>query len=312
MKRKIIAINEELCDGCGLCANGCPEGALRIVDGKARLVGDLLCDGLGACIGTCPRGAILVEEREAEPYDERKVMEANIVPKGHATIRAHLEHLRDHGEDGYLKTALQILSEQGIEPPSGFGASGAAGAAPTVVADASVKVAEGGHGGCPGMKAFAFKAAASHAAAPAATVPAPASGAAGNGALGGASELRQWPIQLHLVNPRAPQFRGANLLLAADCAAFSVGDFHSRWLKGRTLAIACPKLDEGQDRYVDKLAVMIDEAMIDTLTVLRMHVPCCGGLVRLALEARDKASRNVPIKSVTVDPEGTVIEEVWL
>ena len=289
MKRKIISIDEELCDGCGACTNGCPEGALALVDGKARLVGDLLCDGLGACIGTCPRGAITVEEREAEPYDERKVMEENIVPKGSATIAAHLDHLRAHGEDAYLAIALQVLAEKGIEAPA-------------------VPSAEGGHGGCPGMKAFAFKGAAP--ARPASGL-APASMAATAGPAR-PSELRQWPIQLHLINPRAPQFRGAPLLLAADCAAFSVGDFHSRWLAGRKLAIACPKLDDGLDRYVDKLAVLIDEAMIDTLTVLRMHVPCCGGLVKLALEARSKATRNVPIKSVTVDPEGNVLEEVWL
>jgi ferredoxin len=289
MKRKIIAIDEDLCDGCGLCANGCPEGALKIVDGKARLVGDLLCDGLGACIGTCPRGAILVEEREAEPYDERKVMEDNIVPKGAATVKAHLDHLRDHGEDGYLKIALTVLKERGIEPPEGYGDS------------ATPAAAHGGHhAGCPGLKAFGFKPAGQAAAVqPAQAGPQP-------------SELRQWPIQLHLINPRNPQFRGSNLLLAADCAAFSVGDFHSRFLKNRTLAIACPKLDEGLDRYVDKLAVMIDEAMIDTLTVLRMHVPCCGGLVSLAQEARSKASRNIPIKSITVDPEGTILQEVWL
>jgi Fe-S-cluster-containing hydrogenase component 2 len=294
MKRKIIAINEELCDGCGLCANGCPEGALKIVDGKARLVGDLLCDGLGACIGTCPRGAILVEEREAEPYDERRVMEDNIVPKGAATVKAHLDHLRDHGEDGYLKIALQVLSEKGIPAPAGYDGK----PAPEPHA--------GGHGGCPGMKAFSFGAA--NGAGVQSVRPVAAAAATADQP----SELRQWPIQLHLVNPRNPQFRGSNLLLAADCAAFSVGDFHSRFLKGKTLAIACPKLDEGLDRYVDKLAVMIDEAMIDTLTVLRMHVPCCGGLVQVAQEARSKATRNIPIKSITVDPEGTVLQEVWL
>ncbi len=297
MKRNIITIDEELCDGCGLCAGGCPEGALKLVDGKARLVGDLLCDGLGACIGTCPRGAITVEHREAEPYDERKVMEDNIVPKGAATIKAHLDHLRDHGEDGYLKTALTVLEERKIEPPAGYGSVPAAGAQ-----------APRGHevpAGCPGMKAFSFKAAGA--------VPAPAAAHAAPASAGPQpSELKQWPIQLHLINPRNPQFRGSNLLLAADCAAFSVGDFHSRFLKNKTLAIACPKLDDGLDRYTDKLAVMIDEAMIDTLTVLRMHVPCCGGLVKIAQDARAKASRNIPIKSITVDPEGNILQEVWL
>ena len=304
MKRKIIAINEDLCDGCGLCANGCPEGALRIVDGKARLVGDLLCDGLGACIGTCPRGAILVEEREAVPYEERTVMVENIVPKGAATIRAHLEHLRDHGEDAYLAIALEVLAGKGIVPPDGFGASSAPVETPAPAAAG---------GGCPGMKAFSFRKEA--AARPAVSSPmAPAAmQAPGNRQ----SELKQWPIQLHLINPRNPQFRGTNLLLAADCVAFSVGDFHERWLKGKTLAIACPKLDDGLDRYADKLAVLFDEAKIDTLTVLRMHVPCCGGLVKLAVEARDKAkangmTRKVPIKMVVVDPEGSVIQEEWL
>lgn len=289
MKRKIIAIDESLCDGCGQCAAGCPEGALRIVDGKARLVGDLLCDGLGACIGTCPRGAIQVEEREAEPYDERKVMEDNILPKGASTVEAHLDHLRAHGEDGYLRIALQVLAERGIQVPTGYGANGRA---PTPESS--------GHAGCPGMAAFSFRNAASAPAArPRESAEQP-------------SELRQWPIQLHLINPRNPQFHGSNLLLAADCAAFSVGDFHGRFLKGRTLAIACPKLDEGIDRYVEKLAVMIDEAQIDTLTVVRMHVPCCGGLVKIAQDARERASRQVPLKSITVDPEGKILQEVWL
>ena len=310
MKRKIIAINEDLCDGCGLCANGCPEGALRIVDGKARLVGDLLCDGLGACIGTCPRGAILVEEREAVPYEERTVMTDNILPKGEATIQAHLEHLRDHGEDGYLSIALTVLAEKGIAPPAGFGFSAPAGKASPAQAPAAV-------GGCPGLKAFSFRKEPASAA-QAVQAQAPRAQASGADAPGSRqSELRQWPIQLHLINPRNPQFHGANLLLAADCAAFSVGDFHERWLKGRALAIACPKLDEGLDRYADKLAVLFDEAKIDTLTVLRMHVPCCNGLVKLAVEAREKAraggmTRKVPIKMVVVDPEGSVIQEEWL
>jgi len=313
MKRKIIAIDEDLCDGCGACSNGCPEGALKIVDGKARLVGDLLCDGLGACIGTCPRGAILVEEREAVPYDERRVMEDNIVPKGSATIQAHLDHLHHHGEDGYLRTALLVLSELGIEPPAPYGAKAAEEAKPAVPA------------GCPGLKAFNFKATApavsgtapTTGAAPATTPAGNTAGATAAATTVQASELRQWPIQLHLINPRASQFHGSNLLLAASCAAFSAGDFHSRFLKNKTLAIACPKLDEGTDRYIEKLAILIDEAEIDTLTVLRMQVPCCGGLVALAQEARVKAlnmgkRRNVPIKAITIDPEGKLLQEVWL
>jgi hypothetical protein len=185
----------------------------------------------------------------------------------------------------------------GIEPPSPYGAKAAEEAKPAAPA------------GCPGLRAFNFKAVAP---ATTGTVPAFAPVVAGQ-----ASELRQWPIQLHLINPRASQFRGSNLLLAADCAAFSAGDFHSRFLKNKTLAIACPKLDEGLDRYTEKLAILIDEAEIDTLTVLRMQVPCCGGLVALAQQAREKAlnigkRRNVPIKAITIDPEGKLLQEVWL
>ncbi len=304
MKRKIITIDEDLCDGCGACTTGCPEGALRVVDGKARLVGDLLCDGLGACLGTCPRGAISVEEREAVPYDERVVMES-MIPKGEAMIRAHLDHLRSHGEDGFLKTAVAVLEERNLA--SAFGP--AADLAPSPRAAAHEPPA-----GCPGLRSFAFR---QGSAAPVPSGSGIAEGflageAASRAATPARSELRQWPIQLHLINPRASQFQGAALLLAADCVAFSVGDFHERFLKGRALAIACPKLDEGLDRYTEKLTVLIDEAKVDTITVVRMQVPCCGGITRMALEARSKAHRNVPIKSVTVDPEGTMLEEVWL
>ncbi len=286
MKRTIISIDEERCDGCGACTNGCPEGALQLIDGKARLVGDLLCDGLGACIATCPRGAINIEEREAEPYNEALVMERNIIPKGEHTIQAHLEHLYHHGEEAYLRTALDVLAEEGIPIPQGFIA----------------------------LKAGAEK-------------PAQASPAAGNmrlnplsapsptGSTAAAeqpSALTHWPIQLHLINPRSPHFARSNLLLAADCTAFSLGNFHSRWLTGKTLVIGCPKLDDGIERYIEKLILLIDEAKVDTITVLRMHVPCCGGLVMIAQQARNQAKRNVPIKAVTVNEAGTIFQEEWL
>jgi NAD-dependent dihydropyrimidine dehydrogenase PreA subunit len=263
MKRNIITIDESRCDGCGACTSGCPEGALQLIDGKARLVGDLLCDGLGACIGTCPRGAISIEQREAEPYNEELVMRQNIIPKGANTIQAHLEHLYHHGESAYLRTALDVLAEEGIPIPQGF-----------------VDLMGGVHQ-------------------PETAGEQP-------------SALTHWPIQLHLINPRAPHFARSNLLLAADCTAFSVGNFHSQWLAGKTLVIGCPKLDEGIERYIEKLILLIDEAKVDTITVLRMHVPCCGGLVAIAQQARSQAKRNVPIKAVTVDAEGTILQEEWL
>lgn len=304
MKRNIISIDEALCDGCGACTNGCPEGALQLIDGKARLVGDLLCDGLGACIGTCPRGAIHIEQREAEPYNEALVMRNNIIPKGENTIQAHLEHLYHHGESAYLRTALDVLAEEGLPIPQGFVALLAAredkaesGAAEKTNRSEQGSFAKADHGkqGAPATP-IQLK--------PLAANPSPASEQP--------SALRHWPIQLHLINPRAPHFARSNLLLAADCTAFSLGSFHSQWLSGKTLAIGCPKLDEGIERYIEKLILLIDEAKVDTITVLRMHVPCCGGLVAIAQQARNQAKRNVPIKAVTVNAEGTILQEEWL
>ncbi|WP_304226643.1 ATP-binding protein [Gracilinema caldarium] len=290
MKRTIISINEELCDGCGACTNGCPEGALQLIDGKARLVGDLLCDGLGACIATCPRGAINIEEREAEPYNEALVMRRNIIPKGEKTIQAHLEHLYHHGEEGYLSTALDVLAEEGIPIPQGFAQDFAA-------LNATAEKPEQRFQATGGMRLKPLAAAPSVHGTAAAEQP---------------SALTHWPIQLHLINPRAPHFARSNLLLAADCTAFSLGNFHSQWLTGKTLVIGCPKLDDGIERYIEKLTLLIDEAKVDTITVLRMHVPCCGGLVMIAQEARNQAKRNVPIKAVTVNEAGTILQEEWL
>lgn len=279
MKRKIIKIDEARCTGCGLCIPNCPEGAIQILDGKARLVSDLFCDGLGACLGHCPEGAITVEEREAEPYDERRVME-NIILAGPETIRAHLAHLKDHNEREYLMQANQVLKEKGIASP--------------------VEQGGGCHsqgGGCPGSRAMSF---AGH----------------GEGADEGAgtrpSRLTHWPVQLHLISPHAPHFQGSDLLLAADCTAFSLGDFHKQYLKGKTLAIACPKLDDGQDAYVEKLRALIDEAKINTLTVMIMQVPCCSGLLQLARQAVSQAARRIPVRCIVVGLQGDILKDEWV
>lgn len=278
MEREIIQINEEKCTGCGLCIPGCPEGAIQLIDGKARLISDLFCDGLGACLGHCPEGAISIEKREAEPYDEHKVME-NIIKAGPNTIKAHLKHLEDHGETEFLKIARDVLKEKNIP----------------VQEDKEEPAHHGG--GCPGSRMMTFEKDGTKSDGK----PAPV-----------ASRLTHWPVQMHLISPRAPYYQNADVLLAADCTAYAVGDFHNRFLNNKSLAIACPKLDEGQDVYLTKLTALIDEANINTLTILIMQVPCCGGLVALAKKALEQASRKVPVKKIVVSIQGEILSEEWL
>jgi len=244
VKREIISIDRERCTGCGQCVPDCPEGALQLIDGKARLISDLFCDGLGACIGGCPEDAISVEVREAEPYDEARVME-NITAQGENVIRAHLEHLREHGEQELLGQAMEVLRAKGID----------------------VRLEEP-------RKAF-----------------------------------RRWPIQMHLLPAMAPHLHGADVLLCADCAAYAMSDFHSVLLRERIPAIACPKLDHGQDIYLDKLIALVDNAEIRSLTVAVMEVPCCRGLLELARRAVARARRTAPLSVVTVGIDGRVLGE---
>ena len=258
MKRKIIQIDDEKCNGCGMCIPNCQEGALQIIDGKARLISDLFCDGLGACIGHCPEGAIEIIEREAEPYDEKKVMEI-LVTKGRNTILAHLEHLRDHNETEFLNEAVNYLKENSIDTSPGNGKATSLTVTPM-------------------------------------NVP---------------SELRQWPVQFHLLNPQASYFRNADVVLAADCAAFSMANFHARFLKGKSIAIACPKLDRNKESYVQKLTSMISDSKINSLQVVMMEVPCCGGLLHMAQTARVNSGRNIPIKRTIVSIQGEVMEDEW-
>jgi NAD-dependent dihydropyrimidine dehydrogenase PreA subunit len=286
VQRQIIKIDEELCNGCGDCVPSCAEGAIQMIDGKARLVSDLMCDGLGACLGECPVGAIAIETREAEPYREDVVI-AEMVKKGRNTVLAHLRHLDDHGERGYFDQAVATLRAQ--EATLGFPLDDVL--AEIAVAKAARHAHD--HGQCPGAQARTF----SRADAPASdagTVP---------------SALRQWPIQLHLVNPLAPYFREAHVLVAADCVAYALGDFHQRHLAGRSLVIACPKLDTSMEIYVDKIRRLADEAKISQLTVMIMEVPCCGGLVSVVRQALDRAERKVPVTVTVVGIEGNIVRE---
>ena len=286
IKRQIIRIDEGKCDGCGNCVTGCHEGALQVIDGKARLVSDLLCDGLGACIGECPRGAIAVEERTAGPYDEEKVMEG-MARHGANTIKAHLKHLADHGQKKFLGQALDYMKRHGIRDPR---------------EEEMTQHKERGHGGhepcgCPGGRTMDLRGAAA------------AEEGEGRAAV---SRLRQWPVQLHLVSPSAPYFEKADLVVAADCAAYAYGNFHEDFIKGKALVIACPKLDDGLEVYQEKLQALIEDAKVNTVTVVQMEVPCCGGLLALVKRAAELAGRKVPVKRVVIGIQGGVKSEDWV
>jgi ferredoxin len=253
--REVIEIDEKLCDGCGDCVTACAEGAIAIIDGKARLVSDVYCDGLGACLGHCPQGALTVVQREAEAFDERAVED-------------HLAKLREQSATAPAPPRLAVVSPQ-----------------PMMMA---------GGGGCPGSRAQMHE---------------PAAPDVSTTGEGPTSQLRHWPVQLHLVPPTAPFFQKKDVLLAADCVAFAVGNFHQRFLAGSSLAIACPKLDSNQEVYLRKLVAMIDEAEIRSLKVMVMEVPCCGGLVRLAEEAVRRAKRDLPVECLVVGTRGHILGE---
>jgi ferredoxin len=272
MKRNIITIDEDKCNGCGQCVPDCPEGALQVIDGKVRLVSDLFCDGLGACLKTCPEGALIIEEREAEPYSERRVME-NVAKHGANVIRAHLAHLKDHGEMKYLGEAVAYLKEAGITVPE-------------------LDAAAHAHHGCPGSMARDLR-----------DRPADAPGASG-AAPRMSSHLRQWPVQLKLLNPAAPYFDDADLLLAADCVPFAHANFHQEFLKGRTVIMFCPKLDPYIDEYVDKLAMVFTLHDIRSITVARMEVPCCGGVTAILQRAMEKAGKALPVTETIISIRG--------
>ncbi len=238
-KRQIIKIDEAKCYGCGNCVNGCHEGALQIIDGKARLISDLLCDGLGACMGECPQGAIKIEEREAVPYEEVKVMED-----------------------------MKKEEQHGAHEPCG----------------------------CPGGRTMDFR---------------EPCGGEEDADTAGASHLRQWPVQLHLVSPMAPYFQKADVVVAADCTAYAYGNFHKDFIKGKAIVIACPKLDDGQEIYAEKIQALIEDAKVNTLTVVTMDVPCCSGLLSMVKQAAAASSRKMPVKHVLISIQGGIKSEAW-
>lgn len=284
MERQIIRIDQAKCDGCGRCCTGCPEGAIQLIDGKAHLVSEINCDGLGACIGECPRGAITVERRDAAPYDELATLE-RILPQGTSTLAAHLAHLHRHGQREFLQQALEYLRARRIPAPD--------------------YLERPAPGQCPGSAARMLH----HGQARSAAQPREGSAQPSEGLV---SQLGQWPIQLHLISPLNPVFRGADLLLAADCTAFALPDFNQAWLPGRRLLVACPKLDHGQELYLEKLKTLLEQGGVRSLTVMIMEVPCCSGLLRLAQMAAEQSHRAVPIQVVVVGLEGEIRQQGWL
>ena len=276
-KRKIIEIDEKKCTGCGLCLPNCPEGAIQIINKKARLISDLFCDGLGACLGYCPEGAITVVEREAEPYDEKKVM-ANIVKQGIDVVKAHLEHLKGHGELGYLNQAMEYLQENGIKlGPGGKSAC-----------------ASGGFSGCPGSRTLDLrkKAIIKDDSLKATKVD---------------SELSQWPVQITLVSPNASFLKGADLLIAADCVPFAYANFHQDLLKGKILLVGCPKLDDTQ-AYQEKFSEIIKNNDLKSITYAHMEVPCCFGMLSVIQGALAESGKKVPFEEVNISIRGERIK----
>lgn len=282
MKRKIITIDEDLCNGCGECVTACAEGALQIVNGKARLVKEDFCDGFGACIGDCPTGALKIVERDAAEYDAAAAR-ANILATGDAeALRRFDEAAAEHAAQHAARPAAARVAAPPPRPAAGRGFYPPA------------------FGGCPGSRSQSFD----HAgAAPAAPV------ASGEGLPPriNPSELRQWPIQLHLVQPGAPFFRGKELVVMSTCGPLASADTHWRFLRGRSVVVACPKLDRTEP-YVDKLAAILSEPSIPKAIVVRMEVPCCGGLTQIvAAAARASGRPDLEVEEAILSLDGALL-----
>ncbi len=231
MKRKIIKIEEDKCNGCGACAAACHEGAIEMINGKAKLTREDYCDGLGDCLPACPTNAISFEEREAPAYDEVAVKQAKI-------------------------------KKEGMKLPCG----------------------------CPGTQSKAFKRESNS---PSAKVSA-------------SSQLMQWPCQIKLVPTNAPYFDGANLLIAADCTAYAYGSFHNDFMRNHITLIGCPKLDEGD--YAEKLTAIIKNNNIKSVKVVRMEVPCCGGIENAVKRALMQSGKFIPWQVITISTDGKILE----
>ncbi len=252
MLRKIIKIDEDKCNGCGLCAKACLEGAIGIIDGKAKLLRDDYCDGLGNCLPVCPTDAISFEEREAAEFDEE-------------AVKKHME-TQNSSSCNCPGTAARTIEKE-----------------PETLAC-----------GCPGTHAKAIERK-------------DESSRKSEVLAEPKSQLNQWPAQIKLVSPNAAYFKNAQLLIAADCTAFAYGNLHNKFMKNKITLIGCPKLDDTD--YSDKLAAILANNDIKSITVLRMKVPCCGGIVHFTTEALKKSGKMIPWQIVTISTDGKIIED---
>ncbi len=305
MTRDIIEINEELCNGCGDCVVGCAEGAIQLIDGKARLVREEFCDGFGDCVGVCPTGALTVVKRVAPQFDEQATIRNLLATEGIEGVRRYHEAQRRHAATEAVAglsdrvrveiPVMQAADEGGVRvgaPGAGAQGAGAQGTS-----------GHGHHGGgCPGSMQRELRQGASPAGMAA---PRGVAGAAGAGMAAGAasagtgsptsvlirSELAQWPVQLHLVQPGAPFFRNREMLVMNTCGPIASAEVHQRYLRDRSVVVACPKLDNTAP-YAAKLAAIFEEASIPKVVVVIMEVPCCRGLAMLVRQAREMCSRD--------------------
>ncbi len=285
MKRQIIKIDEDKCIGCGLCASACAEGAIQMVDGKARLISEVFCDGLGACLGECPVDAITIEQREAAPYSERETIE-QLLPQGIKVVTLHLEHLKNHGQMKWHDEGVAVLKEKGIAIPGVTETSDTSHNPTTTGENNMTSKNESKECGCPHATQQALSQAAS--------------------AKPTGQSLTNWPIQLQLLNPNSEVFDNADLVVAADCTAFSLPDFYKRFTKNKVLIIFCPKLDHANEHYVEKLAMIFSQHEIRSITLLRMQVPCCGGTAMIVGQALKRAGKEIDIVEYTVNFDGTM------
>lgn len=252
MKRKIIEINEDKCNGCGLCINVCAEAALKLVDGKAKLVKDFYCDGMGACLDVCPLGALKIVEKDTDVYDSRKTF----------------KHVKKERGEKEAKKVHGINDKEAHDH------------------DEPMKC------GCPGSMTRDYRD----------DKPAEITS---NTKL--SSALRQWPIQLHLISPAAPYLENADLLIAADCVPFAYANFHERFLKNKILIMFCPKLDTGQEEYIEKLSEIFAHQNIKSITLIHMEVPCCSGVEHIIRASLTKSKLNIIIKDYTISIQGEII-----